>query len=370
MENLERLKLFSNVYKDTRVLITGHTGFKGSWLAYWLQQMGAIVCGYSTQAPSDPAHFDILKIDIDSNIADIRNEEKFQDVLNKFKPRIVFHLAAQALVRESYDNPIETFETNVIGSLKVYDACRRCDSVDSIVTITTDKVYENNEWTWGYREIDRLGGKDPYSASKAAMEIMTKSFIHSYLHLDQFGKTHNILIGTARAGNVIGGGDWAKDRLIPDIIKASLKKNPVEIRSPYSTRPWQHVLEPLSGYLLLGQKLLERKVNFAQEYNFGPSLTEDISVKEVVEILKNHWDKISYKIVEPKIKLHEAKLLKLDCTKAFTELNWKPIFTADQALSLTIEWYKKYYENQIVSTAQDLNFYIEMATKSNATWCK
>lgn len=368
MENLEKLKLFSNIYKNKKVLVTGHTGFKGSWLAFWLKQMGAQVCGYSTSSPTNPSHLDILKLDIESHIGDIRDDIKLQSVMDSFRPTIVFHLAAQALVRESYENPVETFDTNVIGSLKVYEACRKCNSVTSIVTITTDKVYENNEWEWGYREIDRLGGKDPYSASKAAMEIMTRSYIHSYFNLKDFGTSHNILVATARAGNVIGGGDWAKDRLIPDIVKASLANIPVEIRSPNSTRPWQHVLEPLSGYLLLGQKLLERNTAFAQEYNFGPAITEDVSVKAVVEILKNHWNKIDYVIKEPKVKLHEARLLKLDCTKAFTHLNWQPALTAQSALSMTIDWYKNFYEENNVNSVRDLHNYVNIAKNSKLIW--
>lgn len=367
MEKLVNEKLFNGVYAGKRVLLTGHTGFKGSWLAYWLTQMGAIVCGYSTKAPSSPAHIDELDLNITSVIGDIRNLDLLNETFESFKPEIVFHLAAQALVRLSYSDPIETYETNIIGSLKVYEACRSCDSVKSIVTITTDKVYENNEWLWGYRENDRLGGKDPYSSSKAAMEILTKSYVHSYFHPDKFAE-HNMLVATARAGNVIGGGDWALDRLIPDIIKASLKKEPVEIRSPHSTRPWQHVLEPLSGYLLLGQKLLERNQDFAQEFNFGPELSEDLSVQDVVENLKEHWNVIDYVIKAPKEKLHEASLLKLDCTKANTLLNWKSAINAKQSLAMTIDWYKAYYEDKKVLTADDLSSYIKSARELKLGW--
>ncbi len=357
MENLVEKNLFSGIYKDKRILITGHTGFKGSWLALWLEKMGAIVCGYSTEAPSEPAHIDLLNLKIESVIGDIRNQELLEKTFEEFKPEIVFHLAAQPLVRLSYKDPIETYETNVIGSLKVYEACRKCSSVQSIVSITTDKVYENNEWLWGYRENDRLGGKDPYSSSKAAMEILTSSYIHSYFHPDNFSE-HNMLVATARAGNVIGGGDWAQDRLIPDIIKASLRKEPVEIRSPHSTRPWQHVLEPLSGYLLLGQKLIERRQEFAQAFNFGPPLSEDLSVKNVVEVLKEHWGVIDYIIKEPKEKLHEATLLKLDCTKANTLLNWKPSLSVDESLKMTIEWYKDFYTDNKTNSYENLLAYI------------
>ena len=368
VEDLVEHNLFNGVYNGKRVLVTGHTGFKGSWLVHWLCQMGATVCGYSTEAPSEPAHIDLLKLKCESHIGDIRDISKLQSVVNNFKPEIVFHLAAQALVRLSYAEPIETFDTNIIGSLQVYEACRKSQTVKSIVTITTDKVYQNNEWTWGYREIDRLGGKDPYSASKAAMEIVTQSYIHSYFNKNDFGKSHDMLVATARAGNVIGGGDWALDRLIPDIIKASNDNRSVEIRSPHSTRPWQHVLEPLSGYLLLGQKLLERNSESASEFNFGPNITEDLSVKEVVEFLKTKWSKITYVIKEPKIKLHEARLLKLDCTKAFTELNWTPVLTAKDALTLTIDWYKAYYSETSINTKSDLETYIKKAKELGLVW--
>ena len=219
MENLVEQKLFSGIYSGKKVFVTGHTGFKGSWLTYWLEQMGAIVCGYSTKAPSTPAHIDLLDLKIKSVIGDIRDQKLLESTINDFQPEIVFHLAAQPLVRLSYKDPIETYETNVIGSLKVYEACRKCESITSIVTITTDKIYENKEWQWGYRENDRLGGKDPYSSSKAAMEILTSSYIHSYFNPNNF-KDHNKLVSTVRAGNVIGGGDWAQDRLIPDILRA------------------------------------------------------------------------------------------------------------------------------------------------------
>lgn len=368
MENLVDKNLFSGVYKNKKVLVTGHTGFKGSWLCLWLTQMGAEVCGYSLKNTNEQNHLDLLKLDIKSIIGDIRDQKILDNTFNEFQPEIVFHLAAQALVLTSYEDPINTYETNVIGSLKVYERCRKCKSVQSIVTITTDKVYQNNEWIWGYRENDRLGGKDPYSSSKAAMEIMTSSYIHSYFNLNDFKKKHNILVATARAGNVIGGGDWADYRLIPDIVKASLKDNPVEIRSPKSTRPWQHVLEPLSGYLLLGQRLIERDITFADAYNFGPELSGDLSVEEVVKLLKDHWEKIDYKIVIPKEKLHEARLLKLDCAKANNILNWKAVWNAKTTLEKTILWYKNYYEENKVCSTEDLKDYIKKASIDKLIW--
>lgn len=366
MENL--VDLFGGVYQDKRVLVTGHTGFKGSWLCFWLTRMGAEVCGYSTPAPSDPAHLDILDLNIKSVIADVRNQKKLDEVFSNFNPEVVFHLAAQPLVRLSYREPDETFETNVMGSLRVYEACRKCNSVKSIITITTDKVYENNEWTWGYREIDRLGGKDPYSASKAAMEIMTNSYRHSYFNLEKFGQEHDVLMATVRAGNVIGGGDWAEDRLIPDIVKASVRNEPVVIRSPHSTRPWQHVLEPLSGYLQIGQKLIQRDVNFADAYNFGPSVFEDISVEEVVKIMKSSWDGLEYKIERPKEILHEAGLLKLDCTKAYRNLSWQPVWDAHEGIRKTALWYRSYYEDKMVKTEDDLSCYVTDARSKELPW--
>ncbi len=366
MENM--VNLFGGAYKGKRVFLTGHTGFKGSWLAYWLKAMGAEVKGYSLAPNTEPSHIDLLKLDIESVYGDIRDSEKLKKELVSFKPDIVFHMAAQPLVRYSYREPHETFETNVMGSLNVYEACRASETVKTIVSITTDKVYENNEWVWGYRENDRLGGKDPYSASKAAMEIMTNSYRHSFFNLDKFGDEHDILLGVGRAGNVIGGGDWAEDRLIPDIIRASLKGVATEIRSPDAVRPWQHVLEPLSGYLLLGQKLIERDTRFHDAYNFGPLVQEELTVGQVIEILKNEWNKVDYIIKRPDVVLHESTLLKLDCTKAHNSLKWKPTWTTEAGIKITIDWYKSYYENQEIVTSNDLNTYIAAAKEQNAVW--
>ncbi|MCP4914417.1 MAG: CDP-glucose 4,6-dehydratase [Oligoflexia bacterium] len=364
------VNLFSGVYEGKKVLVTGHTGFKGSWICYWLEKMGAKVIGYSLPAPTDPSHFDSLELNIKSIIGDITDEEKLNKVFKEHQPEVVFHLAAQPLVRLSYKTPIETYTTNVIGSMKVYEACRNCKSVKSIISITTDKVYENHEWEWGYREIDRLGGKDPYSSSKAAMEIMSDSYRTSFFNINDFEKTHDVLMSTVRAGNVIGGGDWAVDRLVPDIVKASANTETVTIRSPNSTRPWQHVLEPLSGYLLLGQKLIERKKEFSGAFNFGPSLSEDVSVKEVLLQMKKTWPKISYSIEEPKEKLYEANLLKLDCSKVEKRLNWTPVWGVEKALKYTTSWYQSYYENRAINTQLDLERYVSDAIKQNCPWTK
>ncbi|MCO4753999.1 MAG: CDP-glucose 4,6-dehydratase [Bacteriovoracaceae bacterium] len=368
MENLVNQKLFSGVYEGKKVFLTGHTGFKGSWMMAWLEAMGAEVCGYSLEAPTNPNHLELLNLKGKSVIGDIRDIPLLEKTMSDFNPEVVFHMAAQPLVRLSYDEPHETFETNVMGSLNIYEASRKCSSVRTIVTITTDKVYENNEWVWGYRESDRLGGKDPYSASKAAMEIMTSSYRNSFFHLDKYGKDHHVLMGVVRAGNVIGGGDWAKDRLIPDIIKASLEGNPVSIRSPHSVRPWQHVLEPISGYLLLGQKLIENKKEYAKAFNFGPLVQEEMTVQGVLEHLKKYWDKIDYKIEVPKDMPHEAGLLKLDCTMAKVELDWSPVWTTEEGLQKTIEWYKAYNETEATNTYEDLTYFISNAKERKKSW--
>lgn len=363
MENLVEQKLFDDIYRGKKVLITGHTGFKGSWLALWLTQLGAEVCGYSLEAPYNPSHLSLLNLNLKSILGDIRNYDKISKTFNDFQPDIVFHLAAQPLVRQSYKEPTETYTTNVIGSLNVYEASKNCKSLKAIISITTDKVYENNEWVWGYRETDRLGGKDPYSSSKAAMEIMTSSYRFSY-----FNTPNSKLLAVARAGNVIGGGDWADDRLIPDIIRASLKKEAVKIRSPHSVRPWQHVLEPLSGYLLLGQQVLQGKKEFAGAFNFGPLLADELTVEMVISFLKKQWEIINFKIEEPKEKLHEAKLLKLDCSKAMNELSWKPTWSINEGLKRTILWYKEYYENGKINSLTDLNNYISKAKENGYSW--
>lgn len=362
--------LFSGIYKDKTVLVTGHTGFKGSWLCFWLSQMGAKVIGYSLEAPTNPNHIELLKLDIISIIGDIRDLDKLNQVFSEYKPDIVFHLAAQPLVRLSYENPIETYETNVIGTLKVFEACR-ANNVKAIVNITSDKAYENREWIWGYRENDPMGGYDPYSSSKGCADLLATSYRNSYFNINEYKKTHNTLLATCRAGNVIGGGDWAKDRLITDImISVSLGKK-VSIRNPKATRPWEHVLEPLSGYLQIGQKLLEEKVEFAEAWNFGPSDEGSITVEQVVQNVKKHWDKIDYEINKDPNQLHEANLLKLDCSKAHILLKWKDVWDSDTTFEKTVKWYKAYYENnKEILTQNDLESYIADARLKNIEWSK
>ncbi len=367
MESMVMQNLFGGIYKNKTVLVTGHTGFKGSWLSFWLKQLGANVVGYSLEPPTKPNHFELLNLKIVSIIGDIRDQEKLDSVFNKFKPDIVFHLAAQPLVLMSYENPIETYETNVIGTLKVFEACRKTN-VKAIVNITSDKCYENKEWIWGYRENDPMGGYDPYSSSKGCAELLTSSYRNSYFNLDDYGIKHNTLLASCRAGNVIGGGDWAKDRLITDIMIAVSKNEKIKIRNPYATRPWQHVLEPLSGYLQIGQKLLEGKKKFAEGWNFGPSNEVSITVENVIKTMQRYWNKIKYEYEKNIEHPHEAKFLKLDCSKAHIKLNWKSVWDKDKTFEKTAQWYKNFYENNIILTQKHLEEYVFDAKKINIEW--
>ena len=368
--NMEINSLFNGIYTNRKVLITGHTGFKGSWLAFWLYKMGAEVCGYSLEAPTEPNHFNLLELPIRSEIGDIRDQKNLNKVFTEFQPEIVFHLAAQPLVRLSYLEPIETYETNVIGTLKVLEICKKTTSVKAIINVTSDKCYDNKEWIWGYRENDAMGGFDPYSSSKGCAELLASAYRNSYFNLHDYGKKHTTLLASVRAGNVIGGGDWAIDRLIPDIIKAVSQNIKVQIRNPNATRPWQHVLEPLSGYLLVGQKLLEGNMNAAEAWNFGPEEEGSISVKKIVENFKKYWAKIEYEINTPKDLFHEANLLKLDCSKAHNILSWNPVWNSEKTFKITVEWYKMYYENNIIITESDLIEYITDARNKEINWAK
>tara|TARA_B100000963_G_scaffold302090_1_gene274891 strand:- start:1935 stop:3032 length:1098 start_codon:yes stop_codon:yes gene_type:complete len=364
MENL-----FKSIYKDRVVLVTGHTGFKGSWLVYWLAQMGAKVIGYSLEAPTNPNHIELLKLSIDSVKGDIRDQEKLNNTIEKHMPDIVFHLAAQPLVRYSYTDPVNTYETNVIGTLKVFESCKKHD-VKSIVNITSDKAYENKEWERGYKENDSLGGYDPYSSSKGCADLLANSYRNSFFNINKYKETHNTLLASCRAGNVIGGGDWAKDRLMSDIMRAVAVNKKVSIRNPEATRPWQHVLEPLSGYLLIGQKLLQEEVEFADAWNFGPSDDKSITVHEVLSNVTKHWDKIDYELNKDSEDPHEAKLLKLDCSKANKVLNWREVWDKHSTFKKTVNWYRSFYEEQKVLTESDLKHYVESATSKGLAWTK
>ncbi|MBT9172005.1 MAG: CDP-glucose 4,6-dehydratase [Syntrophomonadaceae bacterium] len=362
--------MFGNIYRDKVVLITGHSGFKGSWLALWLKELGATVIGYSLNPPSTPYHFQLLGLDIVSLTGDIRDKEKLTEAVNTYKPEIVFHLAAQPLVRQSYKNPACTFETNIMGTVNLFEACRQSAYVRAIVNITSDKCYENKEWVWGYREIDPMGGYDPYSSSKGCAELITNSYRNSFFNLNDYGRSHQVLLTSARAGNVIGGGDWGDDRLIPDIVKTTAKNESVLIRSPRATRPWQHVLEPLSGYLLLGQKLLEGRTEFAEGWNFGPVAERPVTVREAVDKIKESWESVNYLVQEETSRLHEANLLKLDCSKASAKLKWQNVWDFHKTFERTACWYKDYYEQNQVRSRDDLQEYLFAAGQKQVAWLK
>jgi len=353
--------LFGGVYAGRRVLVTGHTGFKGSWLALWLSEMGAKVAGFSLPAPTDPSHWSLLGLSIDETLGDIRDAAALEKAVADFQPEIVFHLAAQPLVRESYRIPAETYAANVVGSVNVYEACRKAGSVRAVVSITTDKVYRNNEWEWGYRENDPFGGYDPYSASKACAEIATDSYRSSFWNLADYGARHRTLLATTRAGNVVGGGDWAADRLIPDLMRAAASGSPATIRNPDSTRPWQHVLEPLAGYLLLGRRLLEGKPEFAEGWNMGPDEDGVVPVKTVVARMKKAWDKVDVEFRPDADAPHEARLLKLDCAKAKSRLGWKPVWNGLHTVEITAAWYRAWTERSELRSRADIERYVRDA---------
>ena len=336
-------------WRNKKVLITGHTGFKGSWLCLLLNKFGAEVYGYSLDAPTQPNLYGkaFIENDIKSTKGDIRDLEKLKDFFYKANPDIVIHLAAQPIVRESYKDPINTYLTNVIGTANVFEAVRQCRSVRVCLNVTTDKVYENKEWHWGYRENDRLGGYDPYSSSKACSEIVTDSYRSAFFNpLDYFN--HRVAIATARAGNVIGGGDWANDRIIPDCIRAIKKRNAIIIRNPSSTRPWQHVLEPLGGYLHLCKHLFTDGASYSEAWNFGPDEDDIKSVRYVVEKVCKLWGEGAAFIEKNEKGPHESSFLKLDCSKAKSRLMWSPVWNLNKALEKTIEWYKCYSANDNV----------------------
>lgn len=363
-------QLFHGVYANRRVLVTGHTGFKGSWLALWLKELGAQVLGYSLDAPSQPNHWGLLGLDMESEIGDIRDAEHLCKVFQRFRPEVVFHLAAQPIVRESYRTPVDTYETNVLGSLRVYDACRTVDSVRAVVSITTDKVYENKEWPWGYRENDPLGGHDPYSASKACADIATTSWVRSFWPIAEYGHSHQVLMATARAGNVVGGGDWASDRLVPDLVRGVASGREAVIRNPNSTRPWEHVLEPLSGYLMLGERLLQGDVSCARPWNFGPAGEGVLPVAEVVQLMASVWPALRYRIDPPAEAPHEANLLTLDCSLARSVLKWRPVWDGAPCFEETAAWYKAFLESQTVVSIHQLMSYIHKAKGMGIPWAK
>ncbi|WP_394374095.1 CDP-glucose 4,6-dehydratase [Paenibacillus polymyxa] len=326
------------------VFLTGHTGFKGSWLSLWLHSMGAKVTGYSLPAPTSPALYELGNVEnvlVESTIGDVADLEMLRRSLHKVNPEIIIHMAAQPLVRKSYEDPVQTYSTNVMGTVNVMEAARTCSSVRVILNVTTDKCYENQEWHWGYRENEPLGGYDPYSSSKACSELITSAYRRSFF------QSSDIRVATARAGNVIGGGDWAEDRLIPDLIRALTNGGQISIRNPEAVRPWQHVLEPLSGYLMLCQRLYLEGEEYAQAWNFGPRDWDARSVEWIVEQMLSRWPYVhpGYKVIRQD-HMHEASMLKLDCSKALKELNWAPRWQLDRALDATIQWVVGYLQGR------------------------
>jgi CDP-glucose 4,6-dehydratase len=340
MGSLNMLDILSS-FAGKRVFVTGHTGFKGTWLTVLLKELGAEIMGYSLMPETVPSHFELLNLqnDIGHVIGDIRDASALNNAIQEFQPEFVFHLAAQALVKRSYDNPTETFHTNVMGSVNLLEAVRNCDSVRSLVYITSDKCYENVEWIWGYRENDRLGGHDPYSASKGAAEIVFAAYASSY-----FAARPGLGAATTRAGNVIGGGDWADNRIIPDCIRAIEACQPLRLRNPNATRPWQHVLEPLSGYLILAARLSTDPDKFSGSWNFGPSTSEVRSVEDVASKIIAHLGRGSIEIDETLNNHREANLLQLNCDKAAQLLDWAPRWGVDKTLAATAEWFKVYMD--------------------------
>lgn len=350
-------------WKGKKVFLTGHTGFKGGWLSLWLVSMGAKVTGYGLAPITTPNLFDVAAIDSlieKSFIEDIRNLAGLQKAMTEVEPDILIHMAAQPLVRYSYANPVETYSTNVMGTVHVLECARKIDSVRATIVVTTDKCYENKEWIWGYRENESMGGYDPYSNSKGCAELVTSAYRESYFSSSNSANR----IASARAGNVIGGGDWSEDRLMPDIIKAFEASTPLMIRNPLATRPWQHVLEPLSGYLILAQALYEQGSPFASGWNFGPRDVDNRSVQEVVELIISHWGSEVRWEKEGSEQPHEANLLNLDCTKARTKLGWIPKWNLEIATQKIVEWQKAYRagENMQKVSLSQINHYMSLQT--------
>jgi CDP-glucose 4,6-dehydratase len=333
---MEGVAVNPGFWRGKRVFLTGHTGFKGSWLSIWLSMMGASVKGYALSPPSTPSLFEEANVGslIASEIGDIRDLNALTRSVNEFSPEIVFHMAAQPLVRLSYHEPVETYATNVMGTVNLLEAVRQTSAIKVIVNITTDKCYENREWVWGYREDEPMGGYDPYSSSKACSELVTAAYRRSYF------KEMGTGIATARAGNVIGGGDWAADRLVPDILRSFGKSQPVVIRNPESIRPWQHVLEPLSGYLLLAEQLWERPNDYSEAWNFGPTDEDAKPVRWIVERMASRWGSDAQWSVDNRSQPHEARYLKLDISKARQSLGWNPRWDLDHALTRVIDWHQ------------------------------
>ena len=344
---LEGVAVNPAFWKGKRVLMTGHTGFKGSWLSLWLQSMGAQVVGYALAPPTNPSLFEVAEVgkEMTNIVGDIRDLEHLRAVFSEHRPEIVIHMAAQALVRYSYVEPVETYSTNVMGTVNLLEAVRSTGSVKAVVNVTSDKCYENREWAWGYRENEAMGGYDPYSSSKGCAELVAAAYRNSYFHPEKY-KEHGVALASVRAGNVIGGGDWADDRLIPDIMRAITQGKPVNIRNPHAIRPWQHVLEPLSGYLQLARKLYEEGAAYAEGWNFGPNDEDAQPVQWIVEKLTKSWGEGASWELDGGDHPHEAHYLKLDCSKAKARLAWQPRWHLEDTLGAIIDWHRAYLKGK------------------------
>lgn len=364
------MTVFDNVYAGRKVLVTGHTGFKGSWLALWLTHLGAEVAGYSVDIPTEPSNFALLGLDkrLRHTLGDIRDRQRLAQAIDDFEPDFIFHIAAQALVRRSYADPVGTFETNAMGTVNVLECVRTRPYIKSAVLITSDKAYRNDEWVWGYREIDPLGGKDPYSASKGAADIIAQSYYASFL---RDGPTR---VAITRAGNVIGGGDWADDRIVPDCIRAWSKGDAVFIRSPRATRPWQHVLEPVSGYLWLGARLAADAPGLNGEaFNFGPDARVNQTVAELLDAMRKRWPSARWTVPDGNERAgEEAMLLKLSCDKVLFHLGWTATLHFDETVAYTVDWYRAWNEGEDLSayTIAQIENYCRLAAQRGAPWLK
>jgi len=362
-ETVNVMTCFDDTYRNRRVLVTGQTGFKGSWLWKWLHIMGAQLGGIALSPMSEPSHWKLLYPEDKLPPVDVRDAQAVQKTVEEFEPEIVFHLAAEALVRRSYQKPLQTMLTNVVGTQHVYEACRSVKSVRAIVSITSDKVYLNQERETGYLEGDRLGGADPYSCSKACVELVSDCYRQSFLQ-----SADAPLLATVRAGNVIGGGDWAEDRIVADAVRAASKGEVLKIRNPHAVRPWQHVLEPLAGYLMVGQALLAGDRNAATAWNFGPRQEDAVPVADLVDAMKKVWPKVSAEFSLEANAPHETKILRLNSDFARETLGWQPLWTWREAVERTLTWYRQFYEEGSCRTAADFDAYVQRAAACQVKW--